>query len=139
MKRVAPTKLDNLGSLITFKDGDVDRCLGYLMHFDGRGTYDPTFGRVEVTKEQADIHNKALEAAELSGLDQNCAVGQGGTFYYNADGHTVRTFLGTVVSEHLETKGNMRANKTITFHRAGKVYRGRLSKHHDAFNFRRVS
>ena len=55
--KTQPT-LENLGSLIIYKDEGKDRCLGYLMDFKDHGVYDATFGKVDVTPEQAKIHNK---------------------------------------------------------------------------------
>ena len=128
--------LDNLGSLIPYKnDKGEDQCLGYLMDFIGRGIYDASYGRVEVSKEHADTHNKLLDEAMLKGLDENCQIGQGGTFYYQGKGK-VTTFLGTVVSEQLTVSPG---GRNIEFYRKGKLYRGRLRKEADCFNFRRVS
>lgn len=55
-------KLLHKGSLITFlpKGCDKEQCLGYLMHFKGHGVYEPTFGKVDVTPQEADAHNAAL-------------------------------------------------------------------------------
>lgn len=159
MKRKTPTRdeLHNIGSLITYlaKEGDEqETCLGDLMHFNDHGTYDATFGLVDVTEEEAKLHNQALDEARLKGMDDLCEVGQGGSFYlskaaaiaanaasWSQIGGTqkmhnqkVTTFMGTVVSTDVEITG-----KTITFRRNNKVYRGRLSKDADAFNFKRVS
>lgn len=127
-------QLDNFGSLITIKG--TDQCLGDLMHFTGRGTYDPTLGLVPVTKDEADAHNKALDSMRLEGMDANCQIGQGSFAYYTGKG-VVTTFLGTVVSDDVTLRGNQRLS--IVFKRAGKVYRGRLSREYDSFNFRRVA
>lgn len=128
--------LENLGSLVTYKDGEQDRCLGYLMHFTGHGVYDAALGRVEVTPEQADIHNKLLDGAMLKGLDENCRVGQGGSFYVGSiEGRTaIKTFVGTVVSAQVTING-----RSLTFRRNGNIFRGRMSNQHDLFNFRRVA
>lgn len=128
--------LDNLGSLITYKDEDHDRCLGFLMNFTGHGVYDASLGKVAVTAEQAETHNRLLDEALLKGLDENCQLRQGGTFYVGKiDGRTaIKTFLGTLVSADVTTKG-----QSLTFRRQGKTYRGRMSKQHDLFNFRRVA
>lgn len=127
--------LENVGSLITYKDGDEDRCLGFLMHFPGHGVYDAALGKVAVTAEQAETHNRLLDEALLKGLDESCQVGEGGTFYVGkSDGRTaIKTFLGTVVSSDVSTNG-----QSVTFRRKGKTFRGRTSKQHDLFNFRRV-
>lgn len=127
--------LDNLGSLVTHKDGDQDRCLGYLMQFPGHGVYDASLGRVNVTPEEADTHNRLLDDALLQGLDDNCQIGQHGTFYVGKhEGRTaIKTFLGTLVSADVSVNG-----QSLTFHRKGKVFRGRMSRQHDLFNFRRV-
>jgi hypothetical protein len=127
--------LENLGSLITHKDGDHDRCLGYLMNFTGHGVYDASIGRVEVTPEAAKTHNRLLDEALLQGLDEHCQVGQGGSFYVGKhDGRVaVKTFLGNLVSADVSVNG-----QSLTFRRKGKVFRGRMSRQHDLFNFRRV-
>jgi hypothetical protein len=128
--------LENLGSLITYKDGDQDRCLGYLMNFPGHGVYDASLGKMNVTPEEADIHNRLLDEALLHGLDENCQVGQGGTFYVGKhEGRTaVKSFIGTLVSADVSVNG-----RSVTFRRNGKTFRGRLSKQHNLFHFRRVA
>jgi len=109
---------------------DDEHCAGYLFDFTGHGIFGPD-GKLDVTAEQAETHNRLLSEAELLGLDQNCQVDQYGTFYYTNS--KVTTWLGTVVSEDMTVHG-----KTITFRRSGKVYRGRLQKDADCFNFRRI-
>lgn len=133
-----PTKtqpeLMNKGSLITTKDPDVrERCLGYLMAFEGKGVYEPSLGRVEVTKEEADIHNACLSRAEIEGLDKNCAVGMYGMFYANREARTVKTFSGDLVSAKVQING-----ASLTFERNGMTFRGRLGKD-DLFRFRRIA
>jgi hypothetical protein len=128
--------LENLDSLITYKDGDEDRCLGFLVNFAGHGVYDASLGKVAVTPEQAEVHNKLLDEALLHGLDENCEVGQHGTLYVGQhEGRSViRTFLGTVVSTDVKVNG-----RSLTFRRKGKTFQGRMSRQHDLFNFRRVA
>jgi hypothetical protein len=130
MKTPTREEMKYLGESIITIGTDRD-CLGDLIHFDGRGTYDAHYGKVDVTKEEADVHNKALDEARLTGLDKNCEIKQGGTFYYHPK-NGVTTFLGTKVA-NAYVSGN-----TITFIRAGKTYRGKLQKEADCFNFRRV-
>ncbi len=131
----AVPRLNNLGSLITYKpDGDVKEvCLGYLMDFKDKGIFDAYFGRVDVTKEYADIHNRLLSEGQLDGLDKNCQVGMSGDFYVNREKREVRTFVGDLVAS-AEISG-----LTITFRRKGKVFRGRLALNEDCFRFRRIS
>jgi len=128
-------KLNHLGSLITVGDAGPDgkeTCLGYLMDFQGKGIYSPD-GRIEITSEHAKAHNDALSKAELEGLDANCQIGQGGTFYYDAHKNQVSTFMGAVVATYVRVRGQV-----ITFKRNSKTYRGRLQKDADCFNFRRI-
>jgi hypothetical protein len=128
---------DNIGSLITYRDDDgTDRCVGYLVFFKEHGVYDPSLGRVEITPEQAEIHDRLLDEAMLAGLDQNCEVGMGGSFYVGKqDGRLViETFLGALVSNDCTQHGCV-----VTFTRAAKQYRGRRSRDHDLFNLRRVA
>jgi hypothetical protein len=72
----------------------------------------------------------------LKTLDENCQVGQGGSFYVGKiEGrNAIKTFLGTVVSSEVSTNG-----LSLTFRRKGNVFRGRMSRQHDLFNFRRVA
>lgn len=151
----APTReqMENFGSLITIKG--TNTCLGDLLHANGQGTFDPEYGLVDVTKDEADAHNKALDKAKLEGLDKNCEIGQGSFFYYNEARSDkpaqVTTFLGTVVTNDVVAKPAKtiqphRFNKThywtITFRRAGKTYRGRLGNgvgSGNAFNFKRIA
>ena len=128
--------LSNIGSLIVYEDGGGDRCLGYLMEFKGHGVYDASFGRVDVTPESSAIHNKLLDQAMLKGLDENCEIGQHGTFYVGKiDGRlVVSTWLGTLVSDRCTQNG-----RSLAFVRGGKSFRGRLPEGADAFHFRRVA
>lgn len=129
--------LENIGSLITYKDeSGQDVCLGYLFHVADRGTYDPSLGRVEVGPEDAAKHNAALDEALLAGLDQNCEVGQGGTFYAKDEpgGWKVRTFTGCLVSDDTEFAG-----RRLLFRRAGKTFRGRLRGQDELFGFTRIA
>src|ERR1039458_5568344 len=117
--------LDNLGSLITYRDEGKDRCLGYLLSTEPWGVCDSTFGKVDVTPEQAAIHNKLLDEASLLGLDEGCEVGQGGTFYATTeDGRpVVRTWIGTLISDQCQKEG-----RSLTFWRADKKFRGTTTK-----------
>jgi hypothetical protein len=128
--------LSNIGSLIVYEDGGDDRCLGYLVHFPEHGVFDPSFGRVDVMPENADVHNRLLDAALLRGLDENCEIGMGGSFYVGTqDGRlAIKTFLGTLASSECTQHG-----RVVTFTRGGKWYRGRTSQERDVFNFRRVA
>lgn len=121
--------LENVGSLITTGDG---HCLGYLFDFSGHGVYSPE-GKVEITKEQAGTHNRLLAEAEIKGLDENCQVGQGGTFYWSPKAG-VTMWTGVKVADY-----TLNPSQTVlTFKRNGKVYRGRLQKDANCFNFKRV-
>jgi hypothetical protein len=101
-----------------------------LFNFREHGVFSPD-GKIDVSVEDADKHNQLLSQAEIAGLDQNCQVGQGGTFY-NIHGY-VGTFTGTTVAT-AQIRGN-----SITFYRNGKTFRGRLQKDADCFNFKRIA
>lgn len=134
-----PTKtqpeLRHRGSLITTTDPDDgrERCLGYLMAFEGKGVYEPSLGRVEVTSGDADIHNACLSRAEIEGLDKNCEVGMYGMFYANREARTVKTFSGDLVSAKVQINGSV-----LTFERNGMTFRGRLGKD-CLFRFKRIA
>ena len=63
--------LENKGSLITYKDNGQDVCLGALWYAEGHGCNDPSHGRVDVTKEEAEIHNRCLAQALIDGAHCN--------------------------------------------------------------------
>lgn len=111
-------------------DEESGHLIGYLFDFTGKGVYSPD-GKVEITPEQAKIHNDLLSQGEIKGLDENCKVGMYGTFYYIR--RQVQTFMGTIVSADVSVKGN-----SITFKRNGRTFRGRLQKDADCFNFKRI-
>ena len=127
-------ELENIGSMITIKG--TNNCLGYLMSFSDKGVFDATHGKVDVSKEHADTHNRLLDEAMLEGLDNRCEVGMHGSFYIGKhDGRlAIKTFLGTLVSADVAQSG-----KTLTFKRNGKAYRGRQRKDDEWLNFKRIS
>jgi hypothetical protein len=142
-KTKRPTKLDNLGSLITFEEDGKTYCLGYLMHFNEKGTFDATYGKLEISKEHAEAHNAAYEKGEIEGLDAQCEIGQGATFYVNEDKRplSVKTFLGTQLNEgKLRTKKPTRGKGVIiTFDRKGRTFEGRFKREEgDAVFFART-
>lgn len=129
-----PTAADfeGLGGLITFKGTDPPQVLGDLMYFAGRGVYDPTYGRVDVSPEHAAAHNKAWAEATIKGLDENCRPGQGGNFYVREPAGpggewAVTTFDGTVVAagDDVEVAARKPANgRRVAFSRNGKLFAG---------------
>lgn len=123
------------GSLLTFlrKGADKETCVGYLMNFEERGIHDAHLGQIDVTLEQAEIHNNLLSEAEIKGLVENCAINVGGAFYLDEVKREVRTFVGTVVAP-AEIHGSV-----VTFRKAGMVFRGRRSPENDIFHFKRIS
>lgn len=131
-KKFVPKQFDNLGSLVTYEHAGQTCCLGYLMHFEGKGTYDATYGRVDISKEHADAHNAAYDKAQIEGLDSQCQIGQGSWFYVHEQTSpvTVKTFLGTVLNEgavtvKMPTKGK---GVHILFNRKGRVFKGRFKR-----------
>jgi hypothetical protein len=121
---------DNGLLVIDQPDGKA-QCVGCLFDFTGHGIFSPD-GKVEISKDEADIHNRLLAEGEIDGLDQNCAIGQGGTFYWSP-ARGVTTWTGVKVADYTIN------GRSLTFRRAGKVYRGRIQKDADCFNFRRVA
>jgi len=123
------------GSLMSYRDKGRERCFGYLFEFAGHGIFEPTFGKIDVSSQEAKTHNELLSQGEIAGLDQNCAVGMGGMFYTRKqDGRTiVTTWLGEEVSRDIQVNGNV-----ITFNRNGMTFRGRLRRDEDCFHFKRI-
>ena len=120
---------------MTYQDDGRERCFGYLFEFPGHGILEPTLGKLDVSSAEARTHNELLSQCEISGLDQNCAVGMGGTFYANKkNGHaSITTCLGEEVSRDVQVNGN-----AITFNRKGMTFRGRLRPDEDCFHFKRT-
>lgn len=133
-KRTSPPIL-NRGSLLSYGDNGQERCFGYLFEFPGHGIFEPTFGKLDVTSQEARIHNRLLSQGEIDGLDNHCTVGMGGMFYTRQrEGRTiVLTWLGEEVSQEVQVHG-----KVITFQRKGMSFRGRLRKNEDCFAFKRI-
>src|SRR5665213_4373151 len=99
--------LKNDGGLITYRRDGQEYCLGYLFHSPQHGTFDPTLGKVDVSPEVAAEHNRLLSECELTGLDDNCQVGQGGMFYLRRqdDKPVVMTWMGELVAEDVTVRG----------------------------------
>lgn len=132
-KPITRDQLEHVGeSLITIKG--TDTCLWHLIHFPGRGVFEPNVGLVPVTEQEADIHNKALCKAEIEGLDR-CDVGLHGRLYISRTGNKFKviTFIGDVVSEDTTVNG-----RSLTFRRNNKVFRGRICLDSDLFEFKRI-
>ena len=130
-KTLTREQLENIGSLITIKG--TKTCLGPLFAFSSGNIFDATYGKVPITKEESEAHNKAFDKAIVEGLDENCQIGQVGTFYYNDGEKTVKTFNGTLVSSNVRRSG-----KVVTFFRNGKIFRGQMRKDAECINFKRV-
>jgi hypothetical protein len=114
-RKKKPPRLENLGSLITSKNRGKDTCLGYLFYASEHGVYDAAHGKVDVTPEQADVHNKLLDQALINGLDAHCEIGQGNTFYLR-EGRII-TWLATVIAPALTRQG-----KHCAFVRRGREF-----------------
>jgi len=101
-------KFDIDGGLITYVEGDGAFCLGYLFEAPGQGIYDANLGKVDVTSEQAQAHNRAYDQCLVKGLE-NCKIGQGNNFYVedgiDSDAQVVSTWLGTRIGEATRKAG----------------------------------
>lgn len=119
--------LENLGSLITIQG--TDTCLGYLMDFGApHGVHDATYGKVEVSPEDAKAHNKALDKALIDGLTEGCEIGQG-TVLYIADTKlaVVTTFVGAVVGTAVLCTGTKRTYMFALSSKTGmRMFRGTM-------------
>jgi hypothetical protein len=114
-------------------------CLGALWYAEGHGCYDPTHGRVDVTKEEAEIHNRELDTAMLAGLDNQCQVGQGAMFYAHPKaGETSNIKLTTFTGNHVAF-AKRRGKRELEFTRAGHLFVGRIRRDADCVWFKRIS
>ncbi len=125
--------LNNLGSLITYKDRPTDEketALGYLLVMKDRGSvFDANFGQVPVSPEHAETHNKLLSAAQIDGLDK-CQVGECGVFYLSPDCEKLNTFIGEEVSTEVIFARGKRVSEP--FRRLGKTFNvKRTSRDHE--------
>lgn len=131
-----PLVLRNKGSLITYQKDGKTYCLGSLMCFPEHGVFDPTYGKVDVTKEEADIHNKLLDQALIDGL-WKCKVGEWGSFYYKK-GTGITTFSGVVVASGFIVDRYRETATTVTFEKDGKKFRGYFRKDCELVNVKRI-
>lgn len=127
-------QLENKGSLITI--AGTNQCIGYLMNFKEHGIHDAEHGKMDVTPEKAEKHNACLSEAEIKGLDENCKVGMGSSFYFDRNKRHVHTFIGTLVSDDVSVSAS---GNRVTFKRKGMTFRGTLAREADMFNFKRVA
>lgn len=136
-------KLECKEGFFTYDDGGRTYCLGYLVHFEGKGTFDAALGKVDVTKEQADAHNKLYEKAELKGL-RTCDLGLSGHLFYDEAKREIHTFLGSKVeTRHITVRGKVITFSIVMdeekFHSAVGTFRGRLPKDSEGFFFKRIA
>ena len=118
-------KFDIDGGLITYAEGDTMFCLGYLLDAPGQGIYDATLGKVDVTSEQAQAHNRVYDQCLIKGLE-NCKIGQGNNFYVgdgvDRDSQVVSTWLGTRIGEATRKAGT---KATYLLYWRGNAYKYR--------------
>lgn len=119
------------GLVITDKTVVPTACAGYLFMFEGKA-FDPE-GLIQgvTTKEEVDAHNKILSQMEIDGLDKNCRVGQGGTFYVKgSDDRKAPTHVTTWIGDPIAPLKAERYRLTwkLTFTRKGKTMEGVLKK-----------
>lgn len=131
LKKLRP---DLSGGLFTYPGTNV--FVNYLFKFKEHGWFSPEQS-IECTDEEAKQHNEVLDDMLALGCANNCEIGQWGTFYYDRPtqdhGHRVRTWLGKTISDRVTVNG-----RSITFKMGEKVFRGRLPKDADVFNFKRI-
>lgn len=130
-------QLDHVGSLICLK-GTHD-LLGYMMEFEGK-VFEPTYGAVPVSPDDAKTHNECMTKALIAGLDK-CEIGRGGSFYHSVENglDCVRTFTGELVAggRDADTYASS-AGGTITFTRNGLTFEGDLDHGGSLFYFERI-
>ena len=128
-------KLENLGSLITFKDDKgVQRYLSYLLTLDGK-VFEPNIGLVDVKPEDVDAHNKTLSKCQIEGLDKNCEVGMYGELYLHDRPLRVATWIGEIVSDKFDQVGK----RKLVFRRNGRTYAGYRRTASELFTFKRIT
>lgn len=115
-----------------------DTLLGYLLDCGpDNGVYDSAFGKMDITPEEAKVHNSTLSDMLIKGLD-GCEIGQCGSFYLTTSDDKkdqVTTFDGRLVSDKVKKKGPGR----YEFRYGEKVFRGIKIKDGQMFHFSRVA
>ena len=124
-------KFDIDGGLITYAEGDGTFCLGYLFEAPGQGIYDATLGKVDVTSEQAQAHNRVYDQCLVKDLE-NCKIGEGNNFYVGDEVYihgglvpyteVVSTWLGTRIGEATRKVGT---KATYLLYWRGNAYKYR--------------
>lgn len=126
---------------------DRDRIVSYLVAHNGV-VFSPD-GRLQgVTPEQIEAHNEALDKLLIAQLDAS-RIGDRGTLYVR-DGicvlnnagiktyqYRVQTWLGETVALAVSSNTSITFRRTLADGTRG-VFRGRLRKDGNAFNYRRV-
>lgn len=118
-------QIENHKGLLTYREDGVTYHLNYLLSSPQHGVFEPEFGKVDVTAEEAEMHNRLLSEAERAGLDE-CALGQGRPFYVGrADDGTlvVRTWHGDLISDRVVANG-----MKLTFVRNNRVFEGFVAR-----------
>ena len=108
---------------------DDGACLGFLIHFPGKGVFDADRGKVEVSPEDATFHNTLLSKALIEGFHKNCDVGQGNYFFAgerisdvpSERGWEIKTWIGEVVATVDQVR---KVGRVFTITIGDKLYRG---------------
>lgn len=132
-----PIVINHRGSLLTYHRDGQETCLGYLFNFPGKGVYDPNLGKVDVSVKDANVHNRCLSEAEIKGLDEACEIGQWGVFYFNREEMAVKTWMGVAVARNEDVEYH--GSGSVTFHRRGKRFMGKVYGQECLLRFRRVA
>lgn len=129
MKNLATgEKITDYHGMLVYESGAL---VGNIFDFKEKGLFDPDGKLDGVTPEQAEEHNRLFDQVIVTGLDENCKVGQGGLFYFDGE-NKVTTWKGTVIADTVE-----KTKTTVKFRRKGKAYRGRIRQDEDAVFFKR--
>jgi hypothetical protein len=110
--------LHGIGDLISDISGSVPRIVGFLIPFQGH-YYDLTTGPLELTDEEAAMHNAARSRVQIHELDHACAIGHGTRLYLPS--HSLLTWTGERVEGELT-----RDIDTVTLQRNGRSFVGHL-------------
>jgi len=134
-KPPTPEIINHFGLMVYFDHG-AKRSLGYLRITKDEGIIEPSFGKIDVTTEAAQVHNQTLSRAQIDGLDHRFVIGGCGVLYIRKeDGRwVVETWIGELVSPDVEVVG-----RVLTFRRKGRTFRGTMHQDEGCFHWRRIS
>lgn len=87
-------KIINKDGLLMKKDNAT--CLDYLTYVPSYGIVNFEHGKINISREQAKLHNSRLSQKQIRDLDDKCQIGESVRLYYNSN-RGIITWIGDIV------------------------------------------